>query len=756
MRDFWRLIRGPVVASPSALLLRLPGSRRSQAVAAGAGFVVAMCLAVCCWPLPAALQGPLAGTPVLFDVRGREIAELPSDQARTQLPRDLKDLGPWLPKITVMLEDHRFYQHHGIDWYGSVAAIVRDLRAHRVVSGGSTITQQLVKLARGRHHRSWFAKLDETIVSWKLEHRWGKERILTGYLNRSSYGNRRLGPEAAARAYFGKSARDLTLAESVFLAGLPQAPTRFNPWTHIAAANRRYSRSLERLRQLKVISADDERLMASAPPSVRRFDPPRLAPHFVDGLVAQQRSLNGDVRTTLDLDLQETAEHLLRQHLAALNRYDISEAALVVVDNETGAVRAMVGSSDYKLSQINNAMRPRSCGSTLKPFVYLDALDRRILTAATILPDTPDAVREEYSDYDPQNYNHRFLGPVRVREALACSLNVPAVVTVSRIGARQAFFDLAKWGFRFPRDFNDYGAGFILGNAEVRLVDLAGAYAGLARRGIAMRAKLLSAEHHPMDRMASPEAAQIITDILCDNSARERSFGARSPLAFDQRIAVKTGTSSGFRDAWTVGFNQQHTVAVWSGNLDGRPMHDTFAVRSATPLWAAMMHQLLSRGDDPIDPPLPGPQLVRRDVCVDTGLVPSRFSKSTVKEWFLPGTEPTESSATCFADGQLMLSPEYAAWCRSANNTREATVRVGCAITNPLPNARFAIDPALTRHQQAIELTANLGSNVHWFINEVPLTPQPDGRYFWPLERGEWKLRAVSQNASAEEMIAVE
>jgi len=659
--------------------------------------------------------------------------------------------------VTIALEDHRFYKHRGIDWHGAAAAATRNLKAHRIVSGGSTVTQQLAKLVRERRTRSWFAKLDETLIAWKLERCWTKDRILAEYLNRSSYGNRRLGPEAAARAYFGKSARDLTLTESIFLAGLPQAPTRFNPWSHVGEANRRYLRSLGRLEQLDVITSEQRHLLAAAPPAVRRFDPPRLASHFVDSVLARNSALHGTVPTTLDLDLQERAERFLEQHLKALNRYDISEAALVIVENETGAVRAMVGSADYRTTQVNGAMRPRSCGSTLKPFVYLNALDRRLLTAASVLPDTADAVRDQYADYDPQNYNHRFLGPVRVREALGCSLNVPAVVTVSRLGARQTFCQLQKWGFEFPREFSDYGAGFVLGNAEIRLLDLAGAYAGLARRGVAMPPKLLAAEHHSMNRMGSPEAVAIITDILCDNSAREKTFGARSPLAFDKRIAVKTGTSSGFRDAWTVGFSKEHTVAVWAGNLNGRPMHDTFAVRAATPLWAAVMHDLLLKGDHPLDSPMETDLLVRRTICAETGVLPSRFSKSTANEWFLKGTEPAEDSADWFApDGKLLLPPEYAGWCRSSSNDKDAAVRVGCEITNPVANAHYTLDSSLPATQQMIELCANLGGEVQWFVNNAPVPQQVDGRVFWQLVPGEWKLRAVSRIGTAEETVFVE
>ena len=665
-------------------------------------------------------------------------------------------MGKWLPRVTIALEDHRFYEHAGVDSRATAAAFARNLKSGRVISGGSTITQQLVKIASGRHRRSWIGKIYETICAWKLERRWSKEQIFAEYLNRSSYGNRRLGPEAAARAYFGKSARDLTLSESIFLAGLPQAPTRFNPWKHPERATQKYERSLARLAQLHVITHEQQLLLEQSTPIVGRFYPPHFAPHFVDAVVAQNPKLRGTVRTSLDLDLQLKAEQLLRSHLTALNRYDITEAAMVIVDNETGAVRAMVGSSDYAKNQINGAMRARSCGSTLKPFVYLSAIDRRLLTAASLLPDTPDAIRDEYADYDPQNFNHRYLGPVRLREALGCSLNVPAVFTLSQLGARPTFYELRKWGFEFSRGLSDYGAGFVLGNAEIRLIDLAGAYAGLARNGIAMRAKLLSAEHHPMTRIASREATMIISDILCDNGAREKSFGAHSPLAFEERVAVKTGTSSGFRDAWTVGFNKEHTVAVWAGNFDGRPMRDTFAVRSATPLWAAMMHELL-RDDHPLDPPMENEKLVRRDVCAETGLLPSSHTVAKMNELFLAGTEPTESSGDWFSpDGTLLLPNEYANWCASSNNTRNAQVRPEPRITNPVANARYEIDPVLPRSQQMIELTATLGNNPKWFVNGAPQLSQPDGRFFWRLLPGEWKLRAATSNGTAEETIFVE
>jgi penicillin-binding protein 1C len=715
--------------------------------------VAAVVLWILWLPFPAPLQTPLLGTPTLLDMRGREIAELSSPEARVQIPIQLNEMGSWLPRVIVALEDRRFYHHGGIDWQATCAAGLRNLQAGRILSGGSTITQQLVKMASHRQQRSWFAKLDETIVAWKLEHLWTKESILAEYLNRSSFGNRRLGPEAAARAYFGKPARELTLAESVYLAGLVQAPTRFNPWRHPDRAERKYARSLDLLLKTDFLSGAERTLLSETPPVPGHYDPPLFAPNFVDAIKQRPAALSGKVRTTLDLDLQRLAELKLHAQIAALNRYDIADGAVVIVDNASGAVRAMVGSSNYATNQVNGAMRSRSCGSTLKPFVYLTAFDRRLLTAASLLADTPDAIRDTYSDYDPQNFSHRYLGPVRVREALACSLNVPAIIALSQVGARSAFYELQNWGFDFPRRLDEYGAGFILGNAEIRLVDLAAAYAGLARGGLSTKPKLLASESHPMTRVASTAATEIIADILSDNQARRKSFGATSPLAFSERVAAKTGTSSGFRDAWTVGFDREHTVAVWFGNSDGRPMRDTLAIQCAAPLWAALMQELL-RNDHPIPPT--SESVVKREICAATGLLPSRSSPGKITELFLPGTQPTHDSSAWFsADGNLLLPFEYASWCASRENAIGATVLPEPRILNPRPGATYQMDPVLPAKQQMIELQATIGSDIRWSVGGTPIPPEPDGRFFWQLTPGQWLLQASGRNGTIEQTFTV-
>ncbi len=757
-------------------------------------FLAAVGFAVFVWsvPVPDALlhPDPMKGTLTLLDARGDALAELPGPAARSCHPLLLARLGADLPRFTVALEDHRFYDHHGVDVPALLAALARDLRAGRIVSGASTITEQLVKLAAGRPGgKSLPGKAREAAAAWKLERRLGKSDILERYLNALSYGNRIIGPQAAARAYFDKDAAALTLAESIYLAGLPQAPSRLNPWHHPAAGEFRYGRSVRRLAALGIIPPDTAQRLADAPPHPGHFLPVRRANHFVDLLTARQRRgtlpgvPGGVLRTTLDPDLQRLAETLTRHHLEDLRHEgdELPQAAVVIVENATGAVRALVGSGDYddpNRGQVNGAVRPRSAGSTLKPFLYLNAFDRRLLTASSILPDTAEAVRATFTDYDPQNYHAgRHLGPVRVRTALGSSLNVPAVVALGRfVGARQAFYEFGRWGFWFPAGLDEYGAGFILGNAEIRLLDLANAYAGLARGGLAGQTRLLAHDGTAWERVASADASAIITDILCDPQARRATFGEGSPLDFPDgvRVAVKTGTSSGFRDKWCVGFDGRHTVAVWAGHFDGRPMGEAVGIHAAAPLWHALMDTLLrERHDPPVPDPILSKTLLRRDACPLTGLLPALDAGGPpgVPELFLAGTEPTASAADHFlpdpsgGPARLRLPPEYAAWCRGPQNNLnavalpDATDALALSVVCPPDRARYTLDPELPARQQMLELTANTTdpAQVQWTVNGKPLTPQPDGRFFWPLARGSWTVVAsVPGAASVSRRIEVE
>ncbi|MEI8313627.1 MAG: penicillin-binding transpeptidase domain-containing protein, partial [Verrucomicrobiota bacterium] len=365
-----------------------------------------------------------------------------------------------------------------------------------------------------------------------------------------------------------------------------------------------------------------------------------------------------------------------------------------------------------------------------------------------------EAIRGTYSDYDPQNYNHRFLGPVRVREALGNSLNVPAVVTLGKLGARETFEKLGRWGVRFRGNFDAYGAGFILGNAEISLLDLAGAYASLARGGEAWRATLLVGEPVEPVRCASEPACAIVTDILCDNDSRRLSFGDHSPLDLGVRVAVKTGTSSGFRDGWCVGFTKEHTLAVWTGNPDGSPMNATLAVRSAAPVWNAIAQYLLAKGDSPLPPPDESMGMEKRMIARETGLVP-RDGEPSLQEWFLPGTAPAESAATMYETrgGREVLSlpAEYAAWCAGPQNRMGAAAKGdGFRILFPKDGAVFVFNPNLPPNQQML-VPKSTDPSCEWFANGKKIEP---GRF--RLQPGNWTLTAKSGRSERTATIRVE
>ena len=695
-------------------------------------------------PLPDNMLDDLNGTPVFLDRDGSVIAQLSTAEARVHIPVSLSRMGAHLPETTIALEDHRFRQHRGIDMYAICAAAYRSTTTAGHLSGASTVSQQAIKLADRRRGRALSSKIRESMLALKLERQWDKATILEAYINRLDYGNRRIGPEAAAWAYFGKAAATLTLAEAIYLAGLPQSPTRYNPWLRPGNALTKYSRSLKRLVQLNILTAAQFDRLAANPPSVRHESPPHTAPAFIDALMKSRGNhVKGElVTTTLDSGLQHHAENFLAEQLAAVNRHDVRNAGMVVIENSSGAVRALASIATGKgqtEGAFNAALVPRHAGSTLKPFIYLMAIDARKLTAASLLPDTPDAVPRVFPGYEPQNYNRKFAGPVRIREALGNSLNIPAVLTLHRAGPRSAFETLTRWGLRTHEELDELGAGFVLGNRKVRLLDLACAYAGLARSGLALPPTVLADEPELPHRMASAGAVEIISDILADDRARSASFGHHSVLHInDHRSAVKTGTSSSHRDAWTVGFDHDYTVAVWVGNLNGRTMNGSTTIDSAAPAWRRMMTYLAVNRDAR---PLPESTLPRIPVDSLTGMLPGTQTRSRISEIFLTGTKPTKSSDMFYdSTGSITLPEDYSLWCSSKFNHLSAITRrnpgTGPRILSPQEGATFIVDHDLHLDQQHIPLRSDT-EEITWKANGHRLSSP-----FLALSPGTWKITA--------------
>ncbi|MFT5854619.1 MAG: penicillin-binding protein 1C, partial [Verrucomicrobiales bacterium] len=455
---------------------------------------------------------------------------------------------------------------------------------------------------------------------------------------------------------------------------------------------------------------------------------------------------------------QETARGMLTAQLDSINRHDVRNAAIVVIENSNGAVRALASAGAP--SEISGATIPRHAGSTLKPFVYLMGIDEKILTAASVFTDTPDAVARRYADYDPHNFNRGYRGPVRLREALANSMNIPAVLALEQIGARRCFFELEEWGLHKEESFEQLGAGFVLGNLRVRLLDLTAAYAGLARSGLAAPPQFFADRApSPQRRIVAPEAVAIIEDILCDNDARAQAFGSDSPLDLGWRAAVKTGTSSSFRDSWTVGYCRDFTVGVWVGNYDGQSMAGKLAVETATPIWRRMMNHLKNRhGARPLEAPEPHDRLLAVNIDPLSGLLPVRNRQ---RELFLPGTAPSETGEQWYGgeDGKPQLPEPYANWIASKHNHLGASLQPAedgttpLTILSPSDGLTYVIDRDLPAAQQSVELKAlTEAKNIEWVINGQ--THEAD---HWQLQRGKWQVTARTESgAEAEVRFSVE
>jgi penicillin-binding protein 1C len=642
-------------------------------------------------------------------------------------------------------EDKRFFRHGGIDWLATGRAVVTGLRRGRILSGASTITQQLVKISE-RRPRTLRAKLIESATALRLEQLWSKDQILAAYLNRLDFGNLNIGLASAADYYFDKPVADLSDAEAAFLAGLPKNPRKLNPHVALDAARHRQHTVMRRMRangwldSARFDRAQDETL-ALRPPG-RRF----RAPHFAE-LVLQQplENTRTEVQTTLDFRLNERVEKILRERLVQLSDQNVRNAAAVVIDNASGDVIALVGSEDYfapGAGQVNGAWAQRSAGSTLKPFTYLLALERGA-TPATMVADVRTSFPSADGFYRPENYNRRCYGPVRYRTALGSSLNIPAVKVLIDAGGPEALHErLRLCGLTtLDRSAEVYGLGLTLGNCEGRLLEITNAYASLARLGEYRPWRVLTTGPTAPRRYSKPELVWQIADIMSDNSARTLAFGMNSALRFNYPVACKTGTSTDFRDNWTIGFTPEFTVGVWVGNFDGAPMREVSGVTGAGPIFHAVMDHLRSeRGTSWYRTPA---EIVERTIHPLTGKLLAASDSRAIREKFLAGCLPAAESPLDYdSDGKVSLATEYAEWFQSGENgladravlATESPLR----ITSPLPGSIYVVDPDIPS-SRAIPLAVTGGGRVSWKSDSLKCVDH-QGRQIAHASEGEHRL----------------
>jgi penicillin-binding protein 1C len=590
------------------------------------------------------------------------------------------------------------------------------------------------------------------------------------YLNLAPYGNEIVGIGRASRAYFGCAPSLLTPAQAAFLAALPQRPSEFDPYRQPGAAVARTRFVIGRMEALGWLSAAQAQEARAERLVIAPRERPWLAPHFVQMVLAGATpARTSRIETTLDAALQRDVEGIVRAARPGLERHRAHNIAVVVLDNETGGWLAWEGSGDYfdaaHGGAIDGVTTPRQPGSALKPFTYALAFDRGF-SPATVLPDLPShfPTADPGVVYVPRNYDGRYRGPLRARLALAGSENVPAVAVVSDVGVPTLVRLLRRAGLTtFEKTAAYYGLGATLGDGEVTLAELVSAYAALARGGEWQRPHYLAADarRDPV-RVVSERAAFWVSDILCDNDAREFVFGRGGALEFDVPVAVKTGTSQGYHDNWTIGFTRAVTVGVWVGNFDRTPLVDSSGVTGAAPIFHAVMLAARARVSSSATLATAPPNVTRARICALSGMRANRWCPSQISEWLPVENPPLPCSWHHLSDGEVVVvwPAEYREWARrhsadpepempraavaaaSAPSARQTTERF--AIVSPPPGAIYLMDPTLRRSFQSLPLRAIGGQGaVDWQVDGKSVGIAADHRpLMWPLAVGVHHLAA--------------
>ncbi len=647
---------------------------------------------------------------LLLDRRGEIIHELRVDNEHRRLGwTSLKNISPALVEAVIQAEDKRFYEHGGVDYRSIGAAVIQGLTSEGL-RGASTITMQLASLLDNelqskKGKRSFWQKERQIRNAWEIEKGWSKAEIFEAYLNLVTFRGELQGISAASRGLFGKTPHGLNQSESLILASLIRAPNA--PSGEVSRRALLLSRAMNWQEEGDELQAK-VRQVSLGPHLVRPGA--TLAPHVARALL-QGRPKGCTATSTLDGHVQRFAIDRLAHHRLSLKPQNVKDGALLVLENSTGHVLAYVSYSGEPSSSrfLDGVQARRQAGSTLKPFLYGLAFDQRILTPASLLDDSPLDMAVISGIYQPQNYDSRFKGFVPSRIALASSLNVPAVKTLSLVGIEPFLNKLRQLGIKGLQESGDfYGPSLALGSADVTLWELVDAYRCLANEGQWSGARFTFEEKDPArkNRTFSKEATFLISDILSDREARSATFGLENPLATRFWTAVKTGTSKDMRDNWCVGYSRKYTVGVWAGNFSGEPMWNVTGVTGAAPIWAEVMDYLHRDVSSIQREAYSG--LVRRRIEFSEGGIASR------EEWFIRGTEP---NLIDLRTGQF--------------NPR---------ILYPPSGTIMAVDPDIPRELQKVFFVSRvLGDRFRWVLNGSAL--EGTGRTIaWNPREGKYHL----------------
>lgn len=559
----------------------------------------------------------------IFDRTGNHLLyEIHGEEKRTQIA--LKEIPESVRYATISLEDQNFYLHHGIQFKAILRALFKDILNRGAAQGGSTITQQLIKQSLLTSEKTLSRKIKEVILAIELEQKFSKDEILEMYLNEIPYGSNAYGIEAAANTFFDKSARELTLDEAALLAALPKAPTYYSPYgSHIEELKGRQEHALQKMTNLGYITAEqaEEAKNANVKEKIKINIQNIHAPHFVmyireylEKKYGQQVLEQGGLRvyTTLDWEKQQIAERAVKEGAEKNTKsYDASNAALLAMDPKTGQILAMVGSKDYFDKsidgQVNVTTRDRQPGSSFKPYVYLAAFEKGYTPETNIWDVDTDFSTEDGKSYNPKNYDGKNNGLMQMKDALARSLNVPAVKTLYLVGVKNAVILAKKMGINTLTDPDRYGLSLVLGGGEIKLLEHVNAFSTIATGGIKHeKTAILRVEdkngevleeykQNQGERVIEEKYVAMLDYVLSTNSLRAPVFGEKNPLSFgDRQVAAKTGTTNEWRDGWTIGYTPSLAVGVWAGNNDNKAMKQgADGVYVAAPIWRSFFDQVL-------------------------------------------------------------------------------------------------------------------------------------------------------------------
>lgn len=650
---------------------------------------------------------------VLTDRYGEVIHEARIDKRGRRLDwTGLKEISPSLQKAILHSEDRRFYAHRGVDWKAIGSALLSRLGSS-TPRGASTITMQLSSLLsekpQAKKRRSLGQKWLQIREARSIERHWSKAQILEAYLNLVTFRGELQGIAAAARGLFGKEPHGLNSAEAVILASLLREPNA--PVSRVAQRACRLGGTMKLSTECEEVASRAQEVLSG--PYLAR-PAAALAPHVALQLLSPK---DGDkitsVTSTLDGGLQRLAAEGLRRHLLSLKSQNVQDGALLVVENKTGDVLAYIGNSGYLSSAryVDGIHARRQAGSTLKPFLYGLALERRILTAASLIDDSPLDISVLTGVYRPRNYDSQFQGLVTARTALASSLNVPAVKVLQLVGVESFMQKLRRLGFTELNESGDfYGPSLALGSADVSLWELVHAYRALANEGVWGKLRLAPDRETRSSRrrVFSRESAFIVSAILSDRESRSYTFGLESPLSTRFWSAVKTGTSKDMRDNWCVGYSSQYTVGVWVGNFSGEPMWNVSGIAGAAPVWVEIMTRLHSESAPQPKRPPEGVKAKRVDL--------SPFEPNRT-EWFIAGTEPELFRP-------LQTNPK---------------------VLSPVDGTVIALDPDIPEGQQRLFFESRPGARpLRWVLNgeEMGYAESP---LVWSPRLGHHTLSLVDQ-----------